>query len=550
MAELDGATIIARSLKQQGVDYMFGIVGFPVFGVARAAQREGIRYFGFRNEQSASYAAGAVGYLTGRPGACLCVSGPGMVHGIAGLANAWSNGWPMILLGGAPDTYQDGQGSFQEAPQVEAARPFVKWSRRPDRIERMPFHIEQAVRTSIYGRPGAVYLDLPNDQISARVDEASVTFPGRCPEPPRSLADPAAVARALEVLRTAERPLVIVGKGAAYARAEAEIRQFIERTRLPFLPSPMGKGVVPDDHALCVSPARTHALREADVVLLLGARLNWILHFGLPPRFAPGVRIVQLDIEPEEIGTNVPAEVALVGDAQAIVGQLNAALGERPFRHPDDSPWWAALRGALDENRRTVEQMEQSDAVPMGYYRVLRAVREALPRDAVLVSEGASTMDIGRSVLPNYEPRSRLDAGSFGTMGVGLGFAIAAAAVHPERKIVAVEGDSAFGFSGMEVEVACRYRLPITFVVVNNNGIGGGPSRLDPERIPPSAYTPQARYERIIEAFGGKGYFVTQPAELEQSLKEALADPVPSLINVMIDPRAQRKPQPFNWLTR
>jgi 2-hydroxyacyl-CoA lyase 1 len=550
MAEIDGATIIARSLKQQGVDYMFGIVGFPVFGIARAAQREGIQYFGFRNEQSASYAAGAVGYLTGRPGACLCVSGPGMVHGIAGLANAWSNGWPMILLGGAPDTYQDGQGSFQEAPQVEAARPLVKWSRRPDRIERVPFHVEQAVRTSIYGRPGAVYLDLPNDQISARIDEASVTFPSRCPEPPRSFADPAAVARALDVLRQAERPLVIVGKGAAYARAEAGVRQFIERTGLPFLPSPMGKGVVPDDHPLCVSPARTHALREADVVLLLGARLNWILHFGLPPRFAPNVRVLQLDIEPEEIGTNVPAEVALVGDAQAILGQLNDALAERPFRHAEGSPWWTALRAAVDENRRTVEQMEQSDAVPMGYYRVLRAVREALPRDAVLVSEGASTMDIGRSVLPNYEPRSRLDAGSFGTMGVGLGFAIAAAAVHPDRKIVAVEGDSAFGFSGMEVEVACRYRLPITFVVVNNNGIGGGPSRLDPERIPPSAYTPQARYEHVIEAFGGRGYFVTDPAELEQSLKEALADPVPSLINVMIDPRAQRKPQPFNWLTR
>ncbi len=550
MAELDGATIIARSLKQQGVDYMFGIVGFPVFGIARAAQREGIRYFGFRNEQSASYAAGAVGYLTGRPGACLCVSGPGMVHGIAGLANAWSNGWPMLLLGGAPDSYQDGQGSFQEAPQVEAARPFVKWARRPDRIERVPFHVEQAVRTSIYGRPGAVYLDLPNDQISARIDEASVTFPPRCPEPPRSLADPAAVARALDVLREAQRPLVIVGKGAAYARAEAGVRELIERTRLPFLPSPMGKGVVPDDHPLCVSPARTHALREADVVLLLGARLNWILHFGLPPRFAPNVRVLQLDIEPEEIGTNVPAEVALVGDAQAILGQLNGALAERPFRHPEDSPWWTALRTAIEENRRTVEQMEQSDAVPMGYYRVLRAVREALPRDAVLVSEGASTMDIGRSVLPNFEARSRLDAGSFGTMGVGLGFAIAAAAVHPHRKVVAVEGDSAFGFSGMEVEVACRYRLPITFVVVNNNGIGGGPSRLDPERIPPSAYTPQARYERVIEAFGGRGYFVTNPAELEHCLKEALADPVPNLINVMIDPRAQRKPQPFNWLTR
>jgi 2-hydroxyacyl-CoA lyase 1 len=550
MADLNGSTVIARSLKQQGVDYMFGVVGFPVFGIAIAAQREGIRYVGMRNEQAASYAAGAVGYLTGRPGACLAVSGPGMVHAIAGLSNAWANCWPMILLGGAPDSYQDGQGSFQEAPQVEAARPFVKRAARPDSLERVPYHVEQAVRTSLYGRPGAVYLDLPNDVISGRLDESELELPPRCAEPPRSQAQPEDVRRALDVLRGAERPLVVIGKGAAYARAEREVRRFIDATRLPFLPSPMGKGVVPDDHELSVSPARSQALKEADVVLLLGARLNWIMHFGLPPRFAPGVRTIQLDVAAEEIGTNVPAEVALVGDARAITEQLNAALVEHPWRYPDDSDWWRTLRDKSAENRRAVEAMERDDSVPMGYYRVLAEIRDQLPRDAVIVSEGASTMDIGRTVLPNYEPRRRLDAGSFGTMGVGLGFAIAAAVVHPDQKVVAVEGDSAFGFSGMEVEVACRHRLPITFVVVNNNGIGGGLSELNPDAIPPSVYLPNAHYERVIEAFGGRGYFVTRPEELAPALKEAFADPRPNLVNVMIDPRAQRKPQQFEWLTR
>ncbi|MBE7520122.1 MAG: oxalyl-CoA decarboxylase [Thermoflexaceae bacterium] len=550
MATIDGATIIARSLRQQGVEYMFGVVGVPVIPIAFAAQREGIKYFGFRNEQAASYAAGAAGYLTGRPGVCLAVSGPGMVHGIAGLANAWSNCWPMILIGGANDSYQNGRGAFQEAPQVEAARPFSKYVARPESTARLPFYIEQAVRSTIYGRPGAAYLDLPGDIIGAQVEEDLLRFPPPCPEPPRTFADPEAVQRALAALRSAARPLVIVGKGAAYARAESEVRAFIEAAQLPYLASPMGKGVLPDDHPLSVAPARSYALQNADLVLLLGARLNWIMHFGLPPRWAEGVRVIQADIAPEEIGTNVPTEVALVGDLRAVAGQLNGALQVSPWQYPAETTWWTGLRGKIEANRQATEAMLNDDTVPMGYYRVLREIRDLLPRDAVICSEGANTMDIGRTVLPNFLPRHRLDAGTFGTMGVGLGFAIAAAAVHPDKKVVAVEGDSAFGFSGMEVEVACRYGLPITFIIINNNGIGGGPGKLDPTRIPPTAYTPNARYERIIEAFGGKGYFVETPAGLGPALSEALSAPVPTIVNIMINPRSQRRPQEFAWHTR
>ena len=256
MAELDGATLLARSLKQQGVDTMFGIVGFPVFQIASAAQAAGIRYIGMRNEQSASYAAAAVGYLTGRPGACLVVSGPGVIHGIAGLSNAWATCWPMILIGGACGTYQEGMGAFQEAPQVESTRLYTKWSARPDSVLRIPSYVEQAVRTSISGRPGATYLDLPDDLITGTVDEAEVAFPPRCPDPARPLAATSEVERAVELLRGAERPLVIIGKGAAYAHAEAEVRAFIEATQLPFLPTPMGKGVVSDAHPLSVAPGR------------------------------------------------------------------------------------------------------------------------------------------------------------------------------------------------------------------------------------------------------------------------------------------------------
>ncbi len=550
MANVTGAQIIAKSLKQQGVDYMFGIVGIPVIPIAAAAQREGIKFFGFRNEQAAGYAAAAIGYLTGRPGACLGVSGPGMLHGVPGMANAWANCWPMILIGGANDSYQNGQGAFQEAPQIEAARPFAKYCARPDSMARIPYFVEQAVRSAISGRPGAVYLDFPGDMISGQIEEDGLLFPTRCPDPARTLAPQTAIQEALAVLKSAERPLVIGGKGAAYSHAEDEVRQFIDATQLPYLATPMGKGLVPDDHPLSVAPARSHVLQNADVIFLMGARLNWMLHFGLPPRFNDKVRIIQLDIAPGEIGTNVPTEVALVGDAKAIVGQLNAALKADPWQYPSETTWWTSINAKIEENRRTTDVMINDDSVPMSYYRVFKDIRDLLPRDAIIQNEGASTMDIGRTMMPNFFPRHRLDAATFGTMGVGLGQAIAAAAVHPDKKVVCIEGDSAFGFSGMEVETAARYGLNITFIIVNNNGIGGGPDTLDPARIPPSAYTPSAHYEKMAEIYGGKGFFVTRPEELRPRLEEAMATDKPSIVNIMISARSSRKPQQFGWLTR
>jgi 2-hydroxyacyl-CoA lyase 1 len=551
LAEIDGASIIAKSLKTHGVDYCFGIVGIPVQPIASACMREGITYVGMRHEQSASYAAQAIGYLTGRPGACLVVSGPGMTNAISGLGNAQANCWPMVCLAGAIDSYQAGMGAFQEAPQLEAARPFVKYAARPESTARLPFYVEQAVRTSIYGRPGPVYLDLTGDVITGRVEEETTRFYPRVPDPPRPQADPAAVAAAVDALRSAESPLVIVGKGAAYARAEDEVRRFIETAQLPFLASPMGKGVLPDDHPLSVGAARSYALQNADLVFLIGARLNWIMHFGLPPRFRPDVRVVQMDIAAEEIGTNVAAEVALVGDARAVTAQLNAYLSEHPWQYPAETTWRTGIGRKAAENVEANRALMDDDSKPMGYYRALRDIRDVTTEDTIIVSEGASTMDIGRQVLNNYKPRHRLDAGTWGTMGVGLSFAIAAQVANPGKPVVAVEGDSAFGFSGMEVEVACRLKLPITFVILNNNGIGGGPSELPADRPPPpSAYVPQARYEKVIEAFGGLGFYVEEPADLRPALEKAMSSGRPSLVNVIISNQARRRPQEFAWHTR
>ena len=550
MSEVDGATLVARSLKRQGVEFMFGIVGFPVGPIAAAAQKEGITYVGMRNEQSASYAAQAVGYLTGRPGACLVVSGPGVVHALAGLANAQQNGWPMVCIGGASESWRNGMGAFQEERQVLITTPFCKFAHAVEHVHRIPFYVEMAVRTAIYGRPGATYLDMPDDIITAKIDESRVDEPARCPDPPRTQAMPDDVERALDVLRDAERPLVIVGKGMAYSRAEDEVRKFIERTQLPFLASPMGKGVMPDSHPLSVGAARSHALQNADVVLLMGARLNWIMHFGLPPRFNRNVRIIQLDIAAEQIGQNAPTAVALVGDGQAIVGQLNRALEKREWVYPKDMPWRAAIAEKAAANAAQIAPQIADDQAPANYYRALKDVAAWAPEDAIIIGEGASTMDIGRTQLFNARPRHRLDAGSYGTMGIGMGFTIAAAVVHPDKPIISVSGDSAIGFSGMEMETACRYQLPVKIVVFNNGGIGPGHATHPDnplQNLRPNALIYGARYDKMMEAFGGKGWFIENPKDLKPALEGAMAFRGPALVNVMISQESARKPQQFKW---
>jgi 2-hydroxyacyl-CoA lyase 1 len=551
MAEIDGARLVARCLKQQGVDELFGVVGIPVTGIAAAAASEGIRYIGTRHEQAAGYAAQAISYLKGRIGACLVVSGPGMTNAISALGNAWANCWPMLLVGGSSNQALNHMGDFQAAPQVDLAKPFCKWVGQAERIELIPRYIATAVRHSISGRPGPVYLDLPGDVIASSLEEDALTYPPRAEAPPAPQVDAAAVKTALAALKSARQPLAIIGKGAAWAGAEEQVRRFIEETQMPFLPSPMGKGVIPDGHPLSVAAARTYALQNADLVFTIGARLNWIMHFGLPPRFREDLRVVQLDIAAEEIGASVPAEAALVGDAKAVMAQMVAELEENPWRIAANNPWLQTLDKERKAKQEATVPMLESDEVPMNYYRPLQEIQRMLPRDAIIVTEGASTMDISRQVLDNYEPRKRLDAGTWGTMGVGPGFAIAAQVANPDKRVIALEGDAAFGFDGLEVEVAVRHNLPITWIVFNNNGIGGGPSN-PPEgaAYPPNAFVPNARYDKVMEAFGAKGYHAETPQELRAALEASFDSGETTLINVTINPDARRRPQQFAWLTR
>ena len=550
MSQVDGATLIARSLKQQGIDHLFGVVGFPITAIAAAAQKEGVAYLGMRNEQSAAYAAAAYGYLTGRPGACVTVTGPGVVHGLSGLANAQQNCWPMILIGGASETHRGGMGAFQEERQVLIASPFCKFAHGIESVERIPYYVEMATRNAIYGRPGATYLDMPDDIIQGKCEADKVTPAARVPEPPRMVAPSENVEAALDLLEKAQRPLVLVGKGMAWSRAEDEVRAFIERTQVPFVRSPMGKGVLPDDHPLSAGAARTLALQEADVIFLMGARFNWIFHFGLPPRFSKDVKVIQLDIAPEEIGHNKPTQVALVGDGKAIMTQLNKALVNRQWFHPKDTPWRQALTKKASDNAATIKPQIDDDQGPANYYRALRDVAAWMPKNAILSAEGAGTMDIGLTQLPSSQARSVLNAGTYGTMGVGLGQAIAAAVSDPSRPVVHLSGDSAIGFSGMEMETLVRYNLPVKIVVLNNGGIGPGMPEI-PENpmfnLKPNALIYGARYDKVMESFGGKGWFVKEPKDIRAALDEAMKFPGPALVNVVLSQGSARKAQQFAW---
>ncbi|XP_067650519.1 2-hydroxyacyl-CoA lyase 1-like [Haliotis asinina] len=568
MGDIDGATILAQALKTQGIEYLFGIVGIPVVEIALAAQAEGIKFIAMRNEQAASYAASAIGYITKRPAVCLTVSGPGMVHALAGMANAMENCWPLIVIGGSCDQNHEAMGGFQEFPQVESAssRVYSKFSVRPSRVTQIPHCVEKAVRLSTYGRPGACYLDLSGDMISGKTQSSEVREVSRCPPPPAVMADPVAVKAAVDLITYAERPLIVIGKGAAYAQAEDVIQRLINVTQLPFLPTPMGKGVIPDDNSFCVASARSRALKEADVIVLLGARLNWMLHFGMPPRFSPKVKIIQVDILPEEMNNNRLSSVCLVGDIQSVVTQICDEIDRRPgqFQFNSSSPWWKTLKAKVADNRKAVQAMCEDVSVPLNYYAAYWPITKLLPRNCLIVNEGSNTMDIGRTMLPNFLPRHRLDAGTFGTMGLGIGFAVAAAIWcrdhAPDKRVVCVEGDSAFGFSGMEIETLQRYKLPVIIVIINNNGIAFGitedswQSAAEGDltlNAPPSGLVPNTRYEKLIEAFGGKGYFATTAEDVDRCMRAALEDRSrSSIINVMINPLAQRKTQEFFWLTQ
>jgi len=540
----DGFHLVIDALKLNGLNTIYGVPGIPITDFGRMAQAEGIRVISFRHEQNAGYAASIAGFLTKKPGICLTVSAPGFLNGLTALAHATTNCFPMILISGSSEReiVDLQQGDYEEMDQLAIAKPLCKAAFRVLHAADIGIGVARAIRAAVSGRPGGVYLDLPGKLFAQTIDAEA----GRkslvkvIDAAPAQIPAPAAVKRALDVLKSAKRPLIILGKGAAYAQADDQIRALVERSGLPFLPMSMAKGLLPDTHPQCAGAARSTVLKDADVVMMVGARLNWLLSHGKGKNWGEphSKKFIQIDIEPKEMDSNVEIVAPVVGDIGSCVSALLEGMGAKWPAAPAD--WTGAVSKKREENVVKMAPRLMNNNSPMDYHGALGVLRTIIKErpDAILVNEGANALDLTRGVIDMYQPRKRLDVGTWGVMGIGMGYAIGAA-IETGKPVLAIEGDSAFGFSGMEVETICRYKLPVCVVIFNNDGIYRGTDVNSVSSDPaPTVFVKGSRYDKMMEAFGGVGVNATSPDELKRAVNAAMDSGKPTLINAVLDPAA------------
>lgn len=538
--QVTGMDILARALRMVGIDTMYGLVGIPVTEFAYIAQERGIRFVGFRHEQQAGMAAATHGYLTHTPGVLLTVSSLGFMNGLTSTVNATVNCYPMIQISGSSvrEPIDLDQGTYEGLDQYNVAKPLVKAAYRVNKPEDIPTAVVRAYRAAISGRPGGVYLDVTEPCLGAIMqgadaDKLFYTPVDLCPAMPPA---PEAVKRAAELLASAKRPAIIIGKGAAYARVEDRLKKLVETYKVPYFPMSMGKGVLPDTGELSALSCRSTIMEQADVVILAGARLNWLLSRG-HGKWSPDTKFIQFDIEAEEIDCNRPIAAPVVGD---LASSLDAFLAEMDGKIMSTDPAWIPALQAETKTKNAKFEARLADnasAQPMNHWTALGAIKPVMAAnpDVILVNEGANTLDDTRDTLNMALPRHRIDCATWAIMGMGMGSSIGAA-VATGKSVVAIEGDSAFGFSGMDFSTICRFKLPVTVVIFNNGGIYNGigvnaSGGTDPA---PTTLDVHARYDKLGDAFGATTYYVTTPADLAKALTEAIASKKPCLIDVQL----------------
>lgn len=530
--------VLAKALQMINVDTIYGLVGIPVTEAAYIAQGEGIKFVGFRHEQQAGMAAATHGYLTKTPGVLMTVSSLGFLNGLTSTINATVNCYPMIQISGSSnrELVDMRQGTYESLDQYAVAKPLVKAAFRVNRPEDIPNAVARAYRAAISGRPGGVYLDITADCLGAIIDSADAEKLLYTPVDPAPAMVPSqeSVARAVELLTSAKRPAILLGKGAQYAQIDDKIKQLIESTGIPFFPMSMAKGLMPDNHPLSALACRSTVMEQADVVMLVGARLNWLLSRG-HGKWNPDGKFIQLDIDPQEIDINRPIAAPVVGDLDSSVTAIMAALSGKKLAM--DPTWVPSLQAQTKEKNAKFAQRLVPQTVPMTHWSALSACKKVLEAnpDIILVNEGANTLDDTRDTIDIFRPRHRIDCATWAIMGMGMGSAVGAAVATGER-VVAIEGDSAFGFSGMDFSTVCRFNLPVTVLIFNNGGIYNGIGKpLDNTTDPaPTTLDINARYDKLGDAFGAKTYYVTTPAQLETALTEAVALRRPCLIDVQL----------------
>jgi len=543
MATLTGSELLARALVSQGMDTLFYLMGGPMLETESACIKLGARAIDTRHEQAASMMAHAYSRLTRRPGVCMGCSGPGTTNLVTGVANAFVDAAPLIAVGGSsPRVYLEME-AFQEIDQVAVMRPITKWATRILDARRIPELVAMAFRQATTGRPGPVYLDLPGDILGEAVDESAVTFPARWRPAPRAQGDPAAIAEAVALLARAERPLIVGGSGAWWSDAASAFQAFVEATGIPFYTTPISRGTVPEDHELAFLNARAKAFGEADALLAVGTRFNYVLQFGRAPRFAADLKVIQIDVDPGELGHNRAPDVPIVGDARAVLEQLAAQARGRIERGRYHG-WVTKLRTLDTEKAAEMDRQMSTDQVPIHPLRLCKEVRDFLRRDAILVVDGQEILNFGRQSIPTFVPGHRLNSGPFGCMGVGLPFGMGAKVARPEAQVLVLHGDGSYGLNAMEIDTAVRHRIPVVVVISNNGGWTA-----DPQGTKPGRNLGYTRYDKVAQDFGAHGEFVEKPHEIRPALERAWASGKPAVVNVVTDFKARAQTIRFSAYT-
>lgn len=542
MGTIRGDQVIAQCFKNEGVDTFFFMMGGPTSGTAGACLDLGMQGIYVRHEQAAAMMAHAYARVTGKPGICITPSGPGTANAVTGLANAWADASPIIAIGGSAPMRASTLDSFQEMDQVAMMKPVVKAAYRVDIASRIPEFVSLAFREAMDGKKGPVYLDLPGDILATKLDDEKLYWPTQYRVDSRPAGDPALVRRAVELLAGAKRPLLVTGSGVLWADASADLQQFVNATGIPFFTTPQGRGVIPEDHPRAFPAARSMAFREADVVLVIGARANAMLSFLRAPRFSPDAKFINVNLDGKELGHNRGVEVGIVGDAKLVLQQMIAeAAGKMDGRQ--ETAWVAQLAAKQRSNEERSAEVLHSSKVPIHPLRLCREVREVISRDTILVVDGHEILNFARQSIPVFEAGTSLNAGPHGCMGIGVPFGIGAKAARPDKPVVVLSGDGAFGWNGMEMDTAIRHKLAIVVVVSNNGGFTSRQTgRMSAGNIGPANIGRDLgyqRYDKMVEALGGYGEFVENPNDIRAAIERAFASGKPALVNVCTDPEAQ-----------
>ncbi len=533
-----GYTLFGQALAREGVETGFYIMGGPINDAVKAAIDGGVRMVDTRHEQAAAMAAQAYARVRCKPGLCMGASGPGTINLTLGLANALIDCAPVVAFGGASPVAQYLHGSFQEIDQVAIMRPVTKWAERVYDARRIPEYVNIALRRAMAGKPGPVYIDLPGDVLYAEVDESEVIWPKTPASAARSrpAADAASLSQAADALAKAKRPVIVTGSGIIWSQASDQLRAFVDATGIPFYTTPQGRGVIPEDHPHFYAHARSTAFKEADLVLVVGTRLNYVVSHTRPPRFSETAIIVQIDVDADGIGANDRVDIGIVADAAVVLEQLLNAV--KSSVTPEQFAKWRDQLAAVESKRAPKhEESIATNQVPIHPLRLCKEVRDFIDRDAILVVDGQEILNFGRQTIPTYRPGHRLNSGPFGTMGVGMPFGVGAKAAWPDAQVVVLHGDGSFGLNAMELDTAVRHDLPVLVVISLNGGWTADPGKIKPGRD--LGYT---RFDKMAESLGCYGEYVERPEDIRPALERgaaAVSKGQTAIINVLTDWRAQ-----------